>query len=78
MRSADVPGLRGFHGGCGSVGLSIRQRHQLSLDLRYLRLRFRNQAFGQAICLQLERELLIPLALAVVGFDLHFRQALDF
>src|SRR6202047_3467567 len=54
MRSADLPGLRRFHGGCGSVGLSVRQRHQLSLDLRYLRLWLRNQAFGQAVCLQLE------------------------
>jgi len=39
--------------GCGSFRFSFRQRHQLSLDLRYLRLRFRDQAFAAPICLQL-------------------------
>src|SRR3981081_732126 len=53
MRSADLPGLRRFNGGCGSFRLRFRQRRQLSLDLRYLWLRIRNQAFASALCLQL-------------------------
>ena len=53
MRSADLPGLRGFNGGCGSFRFCFRQRRQPSLDLRYLRLRFRDQAFASPICLQL-------------------------
>ena len=54
MRFADLPGLRRFDGGCGSFRLPDRSRHQLPLDLRYLRLRFCNQALGQAVRLQLK------------------------
>src|SRR5260221_11282412 len=53
MRYADLPCLRRFDGGRGSFRLRFRQRHQLSLDLRHLRLRFRNEACAAAVCLQL-------------------------
>src|SRR5450631_1810515 len=70
MRSADLPGLCRFHGGCGSVCLSSRKRYQLSLDLRQLRLRLRDQAHVAAIGLQLGFWFsgLLDFCLLVLGF----------
>ena len=42
-----------FHGGRGSFRLPQRSCDQLSLDLRHLRLRLRDQAFGEEVRLQL-------------------------
>jgi hypothetical protein len=76
MRSADMPGLCRFHGGCGSVCLSSRERYQLSLDLRQLRLRLRDQARVAAIGLQLSL-LIFGSAGFPCGFSVFFRRGIS-